>query len=1044
MITPPLTRLFVVAAFAFSLPGPAPMHAVEFAWQSDYAKVVPTGELVYSPLPVQYEAGDSQRFIDFERGDDAAAGAREAPWKHHPWDPEATGKSREAASEVHTFVFKGGVQYRGRFIIPEPAGGTAANPIRLTRDPSWGEGPAVINGAEVVGGWTRQAHAKMPDAAKVWMAKVNFLPRNLWMVDGTKAPVRLQLARWPNWKESDPNDLMSEWPTWDQPEWWKDKNVTKVDNVSKHVGIAKSLPRPLEDLVGGTVWSEWGIVMGSPYPAEIEAVDKEKDGIAFRGPWTYEALEKIITRNRYYLENLPQFLDEAGEFWVERTGESSARIFLRLPGDRDPNGVTIEAAKYTNFFEGKRVGHIHWSGLTFRFGNVGWDYNLPRWARPDLRVAAIKVEGAAGEIVIENNTFEHLPMPVRIAVGDAESRIEAVRVRDNVMTDTDQGAVLIQNFEAHDAPKIGHLGHVDFLRNRLERIGMRILSGEHGHAVDIQFPETSHLAGNFLHRIGGWGLAVFGGKPSSDSKIGLEVPLSRHLIHHNRVEDVLLKSNDWGGIETWQGGSFYVFNNIVINAIGYKNWLYSKDDNQKASSFGHAYYLDGSFKNYLFNNIGLGRNNDVTTKSVNLTAIQNIFSFENWFFHNSFHRFVVATRQQAPDAGRFRYLGNAFSDVTEMLYRHAEPLDGEPDPNASHYTQGGTFDYKTLAYDKNVIHGLAGSVGVFEETGVVYKKPGQFSEALQRLRAQADQSVKPIAGSPFQNPDAMDWRPADSLAGENGARIFVPWGLARTVGEWQFTRNNANPNEIIDEHWFMGAGYGDRTKYKDTPRYPLIGRGLAKESYLAGGMEDWTDGVLSLDGKTQWLRVPNDTLKPEARTVNAEKTSLLVEALFRAGDANGVLVQKLGDGAGYSLRLRDGKVSFAVSDGAARLEVTSDEKLNDDQWHHLIAEFDRPARSVRLYLNGKLVASQSGPELEGSLGNTSDFVVGGMENGGADDQLAVDLDFLRISLSSFAESKTSIEELHAWQFHGPQQRDFAGEKRDAKNLPGALTAPSSK
>lgn len=1019
------------------------MPAADFPWQEDYAQVAPNGDLNPSLQAFRFEPGNSQRFIDFETGDDAAAGSREAPWKHHPWDPEAMDKSRAAAFEVHTFVFKGGVQYRGRFIIPESAGGTADNPIRLTRDPSWGEGPAAINGAVVVRHWTRQAHTKMPDAAKVWMAEVDFLPRNLWVVEGTDAPVRLQLARWPNWKESDPNDLMSEWPTWDQPEWWKDKNVTKVNNVSKHVGIAKSLLRPLEDLVGGTVWSEWGIVMGSPYPAEIEAVDKEKDGIAFRGPWTYEALEKIITGNRYYLENLPQFLDEAGEFWVERTGKSSARIFLRLPGDRDPNGVTIEAAKHTTFFEGKRFGHIHWSGLTFRFGNVGWDYNHPRWARPDLQVAAIKVEGAGGEIVIANNTFEHLPMPVRIAVGDAESRIEAVRVRDNVMTDTDHGAVIIQNFEAHDAPKMGHLGHVDLLRNRMERIGMRILSGEHGHAVDIRFPETSHLAGNFLHRVGGWGLAVFGGKPSGESKIGLEAPLSRHLIHHNRVEDVLLKSNDWGGIETWQGGSFYVFNNIVINAIGYKNWLFSKDNNKRPSSFGHAYYLDGSFKNYLFNNIGLGRNNDVATKSINLTAIQNIFSFENWFFHNSFHRFVVATRQQVPDAGRYRYLGNAFSDVTEMLYRNAEPLDGKPDPNASHYNQGGTFDYKSMAYDRNVIFRLTGSVGVFEETGVVYKEPAAFSEALKRVRAQADQSVKPLPGALFRNPDAMDWRPNEILAREQSARVFVPWGLARTVGEWQFTRNRADANEIIDEHWFMAANYGDRTTYKTTPRYPLLGRGLVNESYLPGGMEDWTDGVLRLDGKTQWLRVPNDTLQSANRTVSVKETSFLVEVIFRTADASGILAQKLGDRAGYSLRLRDGKASFTVTDGTARIEVTSEQNLHDQAWHHLIAEFDRSARSVRLYLNGKSVAAADGSKLSGSLANPSDFIVGGSENAASDDQLAVDLDFLRLALSSLAESKTSIEELHAWQFQGPQYRDFAGSERKTQNPPGALTAPAS-
>ena len=61
----------------------------------------------------------------------------------------------------------------------------------------------------------------------------------------------------------------------------------------------------------------------------------------------------------------------------------------------------------------------------------------------------------------------------------------------------------------------------------------------------------------------------------------------------------------------------------------------------------------------------------------------------------------------------------------------------------------------------------------------------------------------------------------------------------------------------------------------------------------------------------------------------------------------------------------------------------------------------------------------------------------------SDDQLAVDLDFLRLALSSLAGSKTSIQELHAWQFHGPQYRDFAGSERKTQNPPGALTAPAS-
>ena len=117
--------------------------------------------------------------------------------------------------------------------------------------------------------------------------------------------------------------------------------------------------------------------------------------------------------------------------------------------------------------------------------------------------------GQGGDgIVIAHNTFEHLPMPIRISVGSENQRIGKVVITDNHMNNTDHGAAAIMNFIGPNKSSMGQLEHVDFLRNKLERIGMRIISGEHGHAVDIRFPETSHIAGNILHRIAGWGLAI--------------------------------------------------------------------------------------------------------------------------------------------------------------------------------------------------------------------------------------------------------------------------------------------------------------------------------------------------------------------------------------------------------------------------------------------------------------------------------------------------------------------------------------------------------
>ncbi|MFP4353187.1 MAG: right-handed parallel beta-helix repeat-containing protein, partial [Puniceicoccaceae bacterium] len=685
-----LTSLFFVSA-----------ASAEYPWETPHAKVLPTGDLEYAPLPYEFVAGESVRHIDFESGDDANPGTRAEPWKHHPWDAQATGKAKAAGGDIDTYVFKGGVTYRGAFSVPSDVVGTADKPIRLTRDPDWGDGPAVLNGAEVVSGWTRQAHSDMPDGNKVWSTEVDFLPRNLWLTKADDEPTRMKLARWPNWEVSDPLDHMAEWPTWDNPEWWTGNNKVTVDGKKRHIGIDDDLPEPLADLKDATVWTEWGIVMGSPYPAYVDAVIEEKNGLAFTDTWAPAAGNQIITGNRYYLENLPKFLDEPGEYWVEKTGKNTARIYLRLPGDADPNTVTVEAARHYDLIEASRMEHVHITGLTFRFGNLGWDYNNFVWATDNLEPAAIKLTGEGDGIVIAHNTFEHIHMPIRIAVGSPAQRIGTVSITDNRLRDTDHGAIWVENASPRGSDEMGHLEYVELLRNQLDDIGFRISRGGHGHAVTVSFPQHSQIAGNFLHRIAGWGIAAYGGKTSG--RKGYTETLTRNLIHHNRVEDVILASNDWGGIETWQGGSHYTFNNVVINARAFKNWTFKPGDPENIGGFGHAYYMDGSFKNYLFNNIGLGVNNELGTKGVNATAIQNIISFENWYFNNSFHKFAETTRQQQPNAGRRYFLGNVFSDTSKMLFRHANPKDVAPDPNAEHYTQAGDFFYDTIAYAGNVI-----------------------------------------------------------------------------------------------------------------------------------------------------------------------------------------------------------------------------------------------------------------------------------------------------------------------------------------------------
>ena len=159
----------------------------------------------------------------------------------------------------------------------------------------------------------------------------------------------------------------------------------------------------------------------------------------------------------------------------------------------------------------------------------------------------------------------------------------------------------------------------------------------------------------------------------------------------------------------------------------------------------------------------------------------------------------------------------------------------------------------------------------------------------------------------------------------------------------------------------------------------------------------------------------------DLKTAEIHASNFLIEVYFRAS-SDGLIAGKRGR-AGYGLVLRDGKAVFEVAgEGGANAELVSLKRLSDGTWHHLVAEADREARTLALYVDGKLDAT--GPGLGAvSLANESDLFVGGSPAG---DHLSGALEFLRIAHGTLADAFTTIEELYAWQFDGPALRDMRG------------------
>ncbi len=1179
-MSPTRTRQTLWAlVFPFALLAVPLALAGTYSWQEPHAKVLPKGDLSWAPQPFQFRPGGTVRYIDYASGSDENPGSREKPWKHHPWDPSATGKAQKGRAD--TYVFKRGVVYRGA-LAARNVSGKQNTPIQLTSDPDWGSGQAALLGSiPVKGDWKKvepeQAPEGMKDTSNIWMLRIqeDYTPWALWRTDGDSVE-RLPIARTPNWQVETWDDVKSQW--------WQWENGKRVPNGSYGIDTQHLTEDP-DYYKGAIIRSEWGIVMSTPVPVPVTDFDPEKRALSFEGFFTkhYGRRDAEITKGmRYYLENKPHYLDESGEWWFDGKGT----LYLQM--DSDPNEARFELARHKVLIDLRDAKHVRISGLAFHYTNL-FTYGLPGFGiyEDDHQIGAVRLQGNVVDVAVVNNTFSHVAAGVVLDIDTVDAVGEDVLIADNDMQYLDYEAIDVENsyseHPGHGAAKPEvptRINGLRILRNRIRISGFNPHRGSHGHTVTLSFPETAEIAGNVLDKVWGSGLFIFGGKPSGQATD--DRPLSRILVHHNKVTNPLLNSNDWGGIETWQGGPFYVYNNVSGNPGGYRHWRWLRQRDARehqighvGTRFGHAYYMDGAFKNYHFNNIAWGKENDLRSPLMNTAAFQEIHGFQNNAFNNTIYMFGAGSRRQTPEPGRNLYLGNIWSNISDYVFAHG-PIPGVKEVNAADVGEvGDHFEYKTVGYANNVFHKIERNLSTLEATDADAVKA--MRESLEALGAYATNVGTIAEVDPLQAAAKHDFRPAEgSAAKDYGVRPFVPWSLYATVGEWQFYRNQKNPREIIDSHWYMTPLHNDRTTYEHLPTWSLMGVNTGQENFVSGPLEDWTRGAMKLDGREEYLyaelpssgrardviakadkpvtqkefdgwltithpsaiipghkfqievqlahSVPEDsivqaflgarrhrgwggtqamaeeirgfkaseqpltfTMTPKVRgglkeyvivvhygkqrgwdnhvkaarvtvpliparevadpsqfrTPDIDTHNMLIEAHAKIEKGSGgVLVEKLAQ-AGYSLTVNgEGHLSFLLVGKGGRDELTSNAPAADGQWHHIVAQADRKAGTMTIFVDGQVSARGKlslGPR--DSLSNESRFFVGGTDEGR---NLAVTIDFLRVTRGTLADSRTSIDELRAWQYDGPFLGDFTGKrpgrgKRDAGAIEGDPT-----
>ncbi len=1072
-------------------------------------------DLNWQPRSFEFKPDPQARYIDFDQGDDSNPGTRESPWKHHPWDRNATAMAA-ASRGVHTYVFRRGVVYYGALTARES--GSPGNPIRLTSDPAWGRGEAVLSGAVALrGGWRLCSPEDAPmippgSREKTWYRDISkgFAPRRLWEVNGEKL-IRIPIARTPDWKVVDPDDPRSQW--WELTGYilevevkvdsirgfrqgdritgtgkWVDMDETR-DNIRKgnnrvlkvgadfllleswawrkgeikpgaiitnghartrvrHVSgthqlirrlvDTRNLTNPDPDYYKGAIMRAEREMMPSPKLERVLAYNPTEHSLRINfhlglgsGPHTFD---------RYYLEDLPQFLDSPGEYYYQGKGANAGRLFLRLPQDRNPNQALVEAAKHKILINIHNQSHIEISGLQLRVNNM---MDLEDDARhAPLYCALVMLRGTCNNISIRNCHLRAGSVGIVATPENKHDRLDRIAVTDNDIHDIDGSAAALWNGCRHYAMKrLGaRLLHVRILRNRVRNTGY--LSRAHWgiggeNAISVHGGEVVEVAYNHVDRVWGAGVIVFTG---SDYSCGhVERPFLRTMIHHNKVTNSLLGLQDYGGIAAWMGGPAYVYNNISGNPVGYKHAnhrrLFEKEgrrDWYRTSCYGVGIYLDGQYKGYAFNNLCWGRNNDVNARIYNSCAFNEAMGFMNQVFNNTFYNFGVGLHKGMTQHNRCYYLGNLMLGIGHKF------IQQEPRQTC--------IEYDSLAWAKNVFHGTPPNFGRLGSE--VFSTLAEWRKVMREKRTMVPDAGTLAADNPVRNMQAHDFRPAaGGSAIDHGVRVFVPWALSAVVGEWHFLKHPADPAVILGESIYVNDEWIEREMFQDIPRCNLRAQKTGAGDFINGALEDWTQGALAFNGKDRYCVLKHADMfrnykwgptrrgkrgaftGSKRKTVDMDTNSFLIETVFRTvpGHTGGGLACKKNK-VGYSLFINaNGKAELSLNFVDTACSLPGMVTINDGKWHHLIAEVDRARKRISLYVDGKSAGSQVFATMpdKASLANTGDFLVGKTQAGAF---FAGAIDFLRISRGTLADAETSIDELYKWEFNGPFLRDFYGSK----------------
>ena len=780
--------------------------------------------------------------------------------------------------------------------------------------------------------------------------------------------------------------------------------VTKISSTHDmvtHVVDALNLNAyrnyPEENSTGGVIWAE-DLTGSRVLPAAISAFNPQSGRLSanfhynVNGPTQY---------SRYFIENLPFLLDAGGEFFY---CPKRKKLFVRLPGDQNPNTAHLEAGRHEvilSILNGAdiEIENLHFAGIN----ELPIKTASTRFWRGALHNSAIQLSGNTERIRVSSCRFTNLPFGIISFCSNRPQKelLEQIIIENNVFENIGGSAVTLSAISRLRAPvlktgKTGRLRRVKLTGNEVNLAGARRISlWGFDHGLCLVDAELSEVAYNTTRRTAGSGIIVFA--PPFYHQFGknpqLEVPVQRNSIHHNRVEDSLLSLQDYGGIAYWHGGPAYLYANTSVNPVGYKHTHFRRKPNKhgtcyRSSCFGIGMYADHGYKVYAFDNRIMGKSGDCRSQFYNACGWNEAAGFLNAVFNNDIRNFAIPIRKGMTESNRSRYLGNLLKGAHDAFFR----LDAEH------------VEFDSLAFAGNRLEGDSNVIAAGHALG-----PKQTDRTLThwQKRLKGNMAIAHRTGTHL---------PARSLPEQTQnhqkTRVFVPWGIAYTQGEYHFVPYPKKITRIIDEHLFWNQDWRSRAAARTaTPRNHLTGVNIDHSSFIEGGLESWARGVLRLNGRNQHVQAVSTKL------FQPRRKKFIAEFYLRVRNAGPLCMKVDATGQGYRIDvLADGNlgIDYRPLPNKHQANRSGNVNLLDDRYHHLLVEIDAHRKQFcRLFVDGTpvpLMPAQGFIENTVDRSNRLHLAFDGKAH------LSCDIDFFRFANGTLEESHTDIDELYQWQF----------------------------